>query len=173
MPTCACMERMARCQIRIAEETDAAEIARLTAELGYSVEPASVRDRLSRILARPDQRFLIAERDGQNVGWLHVAIAEFVEAGRFAWIAGLVVAEAHRRQGIGRLLMARAEEWAREQRCSVVRLWSSSSREEAHRFYERLGYTNIKTQYSFAKSLDAAGHVDLGEFVPRVARDPA
>jgi GNAT superfamily N-acetyltransferase len=141
--------------IRKARESDASEITRLTAELGYGVEPAVASDRLSRILARLDQRFFIADLEGQPVGWLHVANAEFLEAGRFAWIAGLVVSEHHRRKGIGRLLMARAEEWAREQGCPMVRLWSSSSRTGAHKFYERLGYTNIKTQYSFAKSLDA------------------
>jgi GNAT superfamily N-acetyltransferase len=162
---------MARCLIRIAEESDADDIQHLTAELGYRVESVVLRERLHRILLRPDQRFFIAEIDGQPIGWLHVAIAEFVEAGRFAWIAGLVVKASHRQRGVGRLLMARAEDWAREQGCPVVRLWSRSSRAGAHRFYERLGYTNIKTQYSFAKSLDAAGPDDLEQYVPHVERD--
>jgi GNAT superfamily N-acetyltransferase len=154
--------------IRIARKSDADDVAHLTTELGYAVEPPVVRERLSRILARPDQRFLVAEADGRTVGWLHAAIAEFVETDRFVLIAGLVVGESHRRRGIGRLLMERAEEWATEQSCPVVRLWSSSSRTQAHRFYERLGYTIIKTQYSFAKSLDPAGQNSLNKFVPRV-----
>jgi GNAT superfamily N-acetyltransferase len=157
--------------IRVARESDAADIARLAADLGYEVDPAVVSDRLSRFLARPDQQFLIADIEGHPAGWLHVASAEFVEAGRFAWIAGLVVSEGHRQKGIGRLLMARAEDWAREQGCPVVRLWSSSSRTGAHRFYERLGYTNIKTQYSFAKSLDVGGHENLKQLVPDVKSD--
>jgi GNAT superfamily N-acetyltransferase len=78
-----------------------------------------------------------------------------------------VVERAHRRKGIGRLLMYEAEEWARLQGCSVVRLWSSSARTASHLFYEQLGYTNIKTQYSFIKSLKAGGQ-DLRTFVPRV-----
>jgi GNAT superfamily N-acetyltransferase len=157
--------------IRVARESDASDIARLAADLGYRVDPAVVGDRLSRFLTRPDQQFLIADVDGQPAGWLHVAIAEFVEAGRFAWIAGLVVSEGHRQKGIGRLLMERAEDWAREQTCPVVRLWSSASRTAAHRFYEHLGYTNVKTQYSFAKSLDAGGHENLKQFVPDVKSD--
>ena len=63
---------------------------------------------------------------------------------------------------------ARAEEWARQQGCSVVRLWSSSVRTAAHRFYEDLGYTNIKTQYSFMKSVDTTGQEVLRKFVPQV-----
>ena len=41
----------------------------------------------------------------------------------------------------------------------------------AHRFYEGLGYVNIKTQYSFAKPLNEAATARVRQFVPRV--DPA
>jgi GNAT superfamily N-acetyltransferase len=160
----------AEVSIRIARQSDADDVARLTAELGYTVEPTVLRGRLSRILARTDQRFFVAEAEGRRVAWLHAAIAEFVETGRFVLIAGLVVGESHRHRGIGRLLIERTEEWATEQQCPIVRLWSSSNRTQAHRFYERLGYTNIKAQYSFAKSLDAE-QGDLTTFVPRVKSD--
>jgi len=53
----------------------------------------------------------------------------------------------------------------------MVRLCSSAKRNVAHRFYEDLGYTNIKTQYSFIKQLDAAAAARVRTFVPRV--DPA
>ena len=64
-----------------------------------------------------------------------------------------------------------AEVWARERGCSIVRLTSSSTRNAAHRFYEDLGYTNIKTQYSFIKALDPTAAARVRTFVPRV--DPA
>jgi len=76
----------------------------------------------------------------------------------------------HRRQGIGRTLISEAEKWANEQQCSVVRLWSSVGRTKAHRFYEQLGYTNIKTQYSFAKSL-RRGQDGFHAFIPRIDRE--
>ena len=50
----------------------------------------------------------------------------------------------------------------------MVRLASSSTRLAAHRFYEALGYTNIKTQFSFVKPLDAAAAARVHAFVPRV-----
>jgi GNAT superfamily N-acetyltransferase len=56
--------------------------------------------------------------------------------GVYAEIGGLVVERRRRKKGIGKLLMTGAEEWAREQGCSVVRLRSSAVRTEAHRFYE-------------------------------------
>jgi len=66
------------------------------------------------------------------------------------------------------LLMKHAEEWARQQGSEVVRLWSSASRTVAHRFYERLGYTNVKTQYSFVKPLDGASEDAVRAFIPRI-----
>ena len=153
--------------IRVAGHSDAQYIAELTAQLGYDVTVSSVTERLSRILSRQDQLFVVAEIDRRVVGWLHAAISEYVESGAFVVIGGLVVDRSHRRAGIGRALMKHGEEWAKKQGCSVVRLWSSAVRSESHRFYERIGYRNIKTQYSFLKSLDATRGDDVRGFVPR------
>ena len=135
---------------------------------GTDVDASTVAGRLSRILARSDQQFLIAELDGRPVGWLHVAIAEYVETDPFVVIAGLVVDGDHRGRGIGARLMAHAEEWAKRQGLSIVRVWSSTSRTRAHRFYQQLGYTLVKTQFSFVKALDPGVETDLKRFVPRV-----
>ena len=154
--------------IRPARESDADDIARLTAQLGYDVATSALRPRLGRILAASDQLLLMAEVDGRAAGWLHAAVFEDVEAEAFVVIGGLVVDGSCRRKGIGRMLMAQAEDWAREKGCSMVRLWSSATRTAAHRFYEQMGYTNIKTQYSFAKALQPAAHDELNRLVPRV-----
>jgi len=124
--------------------------------------------RLSRILSRSDQQFIVAELDDSLGGWVHAAIAEYIESERFVTIGGLVVDKNHRKKGIGRRLMEHVEGWAKEQGCSIVRLWSSSTRTTAHRFYEILGYTNLKTQYSFIKCLDDAQQYDVQKFVPKV-----
>lgn len=156
--------------VRAARLSDAEGIAHLTEQLGYEVDGPAVGARLSRILARSDQRFLVAELDGRLVGWVHAIVWEFVETAAFVVIGGLVVDRSLRRKGIGRTLLSKAEEWAVEQGCSVVRLWSSVVRAEAHRFYEQLGYRNIKSQYSFVKSVDPEGRSDFGGFVPRLDR---
>ena len=64
--------------------------------------------------------------------------------------------------------MQRAEDWAKERGCSIVRLSSTITRTAAHRFYETIGYTKIKTQHSFIKPLDEAAAARLSAFVPRV-----
>jgi len=154
--------------VRVARLSDAGTIAELTSQLGYEVEASTAAARLARILSRPDQQFWVAEFDGRPVGWVHVAIAEYAESGAFVVIGGLVVDRNHRRQGIGTALMEHAEEWATKAGCSIARLQSSSSRTASHRFYETLGYTNVKTQYAFVKPLDAAGRASQRSYVPRV-----
>jgi GNAT superfamily N-acetyltransferase len=154
--------------IRTARVSDAQPIADLTAQLGYDVPAADVAARLARILARGDHQVFVAELEGRPIGWLHALIAEYLESGACVVIGGLVVDRGHRKRGIGRRLMERAEAWARERGCAVVRLWSTTARTAAHRFYEGLGYANVKTQYAFAKSLDPSGPADLGRLAPRV-----
>jgi GNAT superfamily N-acetyltransferase len=154
--------------IRSARPSDAETIAALTKQLGYNAEPSTVASRLSRLLARSDQQLLVADDGGRAIGWVHMVITEYVEADAFVVIGGLVVDREYRKQGIGRRLLAHAEEWAAQHGCSVVRLTSSVNRVEAHAFYERVGYTNLKTQHSFAKSLGPAGPGALRVFVPDV-----
>ena len=154
--------------IRTARLADAAEIARLTAQLGYEADPASIDARLSRLLAREEQLFLVAASDGHVVGWIHALIGDYIESDPFVVIGGLVVDRNARRLGVGRLLMLQAEDWARSRGHSVIRLSSSATRTAAHRFYEALGYTRIKIHFAFAKSLDGQGDAGLRRFVPRV-----
>lgn len=154
--------------LRSARPDDAAEIARLTLQLGYAPPLERVTAGLSRALARPGDRFLMADLDGRAVGWVHaVLIDHYVDVEPFVLVAGLVVDSTVRREGIGLALMTQVEKWATEQRCGAVRLASSSTRTAAHRFYEGIGYTNIKTQYAFAKPLDGDA-ASLHAFVPTV-----
>ena len=154
--------------IRVGRRSDAGEIAQLTTQLGYDLTEGEAAARLSRILPRDDQRFLVADFDGRAVGWVHIVLVEYVDAEAFALIGGLVVDKVHRGSGIGRALMNGAENWAKERGVSMVRLSSTVARTAAHRFYENLGYTKIKTQHSFIKPLDEAAAARVSTFVPRV-----
>ena len=153
---------------RPATAGDASAIAVLVTQLGYEASTGEVTARLARLLARPDQHFIVAEIEGRLIGWVHVDVVEYIDSEPYAHVAGLVVSRDHRRQGIGAALMAAAETWAREQGCAVIRLRSSATRTAAHRFYESVGYTNVKTQYAFAKALDARGDDFASRLVPRV-----
>lgn len=147
-------ERGPRAVIRLATLEDAPRLAPLSGQLGYPSTPDQVSARLASILSNREHVVFVAEQDGGQIsGWADVFIMRTVGADARAEVAGLVVDEGCRSQGIGRLLMARVEEWARERGCAAVSLRSNVIRERAHLFYERLGYQLVKTQKSFRKPL--------------------
>ena len=102
----------------------------------------------------PAHRFYVAVLPETGVaGWIHFFLHKVVESDLRVEIAGLVVDETCRGRGVGKALMSRAEEWAREQGCRAVSLRSNVVRQEAHGFYQGLGYTILKTQHAFRKNL--------------------
>jgi GNAT superfamily N-acetyltransferase len=139
--------------VRKAAPADAARLADLSIALGYPMTPDEAVRRLGEIADHPDHGLLVAEIDGRVEGWIQVSLPRIFETPRQAEIAGLIVDEGARGAGIGRKLLAAAEEWAREKGCRAIRVRSNVVRERAHAFYEREGFTVIKTQRVFEKPL--------------------
>ncbi len=139
--------------IRPAIESDIPAIADLCTQLGYPSTPEEVARRLCQILSWQGQVLFVAEADGRVAGWIHVLAYPLPEMNLHAELGGLVVDEDHRSQGIGKLLVEKAEAWARAQGCCEMRARSNIIRQRAHRFYQSNGYENIKTQHTFRKFL--------------------
>jgi GNAT superfamily N-acetyltransferase len=97
---------------------------------------------------------LAQERGGPALGWIHIARRSTLEDGEAAEILGLVVRSTVHRRGVGRQLIAAAEQWCREQSLSTVRVRSNVRREGAHEFYPALGYQRTKSQHVYTKLLD-------------------
>jgi len=95
----------------------------------------SVGGRLSRVL--------IALDEGRIVGYVNPVVG-----GREAWIGGLGVVPDHRGMGIGRALMARAEEECRREGVEEVSLEVIIGNDQAHRLYERMGYVDTRRYVS-------------------------
>lgn len=141
-------------KIRTATLGDAERIAVLSTQLGYPSSRHEVERRLSRIVRDEDHAvFVAAGSDGQVLGWVHAHVSHLVESDPEAEVGGLVVDEAHRGGGIGRLLVERAEQWSREKRLKSVYIRSNVIRQDAHAMYKKLGYDIVKTQYAFRKIL--------------------
>ena len=62
-----------------------------------------------------------------------------IRFGRRCWVEDLVVTAPRRSQGIGRLLLDAATEWARARGCTHLELDSAAARRDAHRFYLAAG----------------------------------
>ena len=145
---------MSHAVIRCARESDAEELARLTAQLGYPVSEAAMRTRMTRVLGCAGNLLLVAECPKPHlVGWIHGYLCQLLESDYRVEIGGLIVDERHRRGGIGRVLVQAVENWALEEGATEVSLRCREERAEAHKFYECLSFQHIKTQRVFRKRL--------------------
>ena len=141
------------CEIREARPQDYARIAELAGQLGYPSSPEEIAKRLDDRRGLQEHAVFVAQRGDEIAGWLGAYVCRTVEADARAEISGLVVDPGFRSQGIGPLLLVRAEQWAREKGCRAIGLRSNVIRDRAHAFYERHGYKHTKTQKSFRKDL--------------------
>jgi GNAT superfamily N-acetyltransferase len=138
--------------VREALPADAQRIRVLAGQLGYEVPLEHVERQVQRVDAERTIFVAVVPRAGV-IGWVGVALREAITDSGRADIEGLVVEDEYRGNGVGRLLVGAAEEWARKRGCTSLRLVANVVRERAHEFYKRLGYHVLKTQHAFKKQL--------------------
>lgn len=93
--------------------------------------------------ANPDQRQIVATRGNAVVGTMQLTFIPGI-AFKGAWrgqIEAVRVADSLRGQGIGAAMIEWAVGQCRARECRMVQLTSDKSRDAAHRFYRRLGWT--------------------------------
>jgi predicted N-acetyltransferase YhbS len=134
--------------LRPATDADAKHVAPLLAELGYPAKEADVRDRLRRSLRRDSGCFLLAQSASEVVGLLSAELVPYFPSGStISRITSLVISANHRGKGIGEKLVAGATAFARKNHCSGIEITSAEHRLDAHRFYQRLGFS--RTSFRF------------------------
>jgi GNAT superfamily N-acetyltransferase len=133
---------------------DAAAVAELSGQLGYPGTAEEMRRRLAAMTRSEDRVAFAAVRDGELVGWIDAAVERHLQAEDTVVIGGLVVGEAARGCGVGKRLCEEVEQWARERRFARVRVRSQIKRTDAHRFYLRDGYRQVKTSVVLEKELE-------------------
>ncbi len=135
--------------------TDAEAAAQLSAELGYPAEVEAMRERIARVRSSTNCTVYVACVSNLVIGWIDVCIAHHLSAGVFGEIGGFVVSGDYRSLGVGRKLIAQAEKWVAGQGIAKMIVRSRITREAAHRFYLREGYSMTKTSAVFSKELKA------------------
>lgn len=142
--------------IRDAELSDAAALAALMGELGYETTAVEMSARFETILFDARYRTLVAILDNQLCGMIGTVAQPSHEhndlSGR---IVALVVSKLMRRRGVARKLVAAAERDFAKRAVTRISLTTRLTREEAHQFYEQLGYT--KNGFRYAKELTETG----------------
>lgn len=90
-----------------------------------------------------DHELIVAEQNGKVIGTLHLMFLPSLsyQGGTRAQVESVRVDGRFRNQGIGREMMLWAIERARQRGCHLMQLTSHATRKDAHRFYERLGFT--------------------------------
>lgn len=133
---------------------DGPAVKPLLDQLGYPLAVAEIERRIARIAGAAGHCLLVAENDaGMPVALLHVYGRDAVEKSPEAVVQALVVRDGVRGQGLGRIMMARAEEWATAAGYRHVSLSSQVGRDGAHAFYRSLGYDLNATSHHFRKTL--------------------
>jgi GNAT superfamily N-acetyltransferase len=124
---------------RLVELVDQLSIEQSREDSAYDYLPA-----FEAIEADSRQTLFVAEDEqGGLVGTLVlIVVANLSHRGRpWAIIENVVVDEEHRGKGVGEQLVRHAVGLAREAGCYKVALASNKQRDDAHRFYRRLGFT--------------------------------
>jgi ribosomal protein S18 acetylase RimI-like enzyme len=105
----------------------------------------AVRARLSELLEEPQARVLVAEADEGVVGAASVWIKpDLAHGDTVVEVPMLVVAEEHRREGVGKLLMEEIQRLAAENDAGLIELVATRKNEPARDFYRSLGFVETE-----------------------------
>jgi ribosomal protein S18 acetylase RimI-like enzyme len=133
-------------EVREATTDDAADIQRLARQLAATVGDAppveeAVKKRLQELLETPSARVLVLENGRRVVGaasfWVKPDLAH---GDAVVEVPMLIVAEDHRRTGVGRLLMEEVRSIASENGASLIELVATTANVAAREFYRSLGF---------------------------------
>jgi ribosomal protein S18 acetylase RimI-like enzyme len=135
---------------RPARRADLPAIVRLLAddELGSQREryeeplPEAYYSAFEQIESDPNHELVVAERDGEVIGTLHLMFLPSVsfQGGLRAQVESVRVDKRFQSQGIGSEMMRWTVERAKQRGAHLVQLTTHNTRLDAHRFYERLGF---------------------------------
>ncbi|MBE9044186.1 GNAT family N-acetyltransferase [Pleurocapsales cyanobacterium LEGE 10410] len=143
-------------QIRQATAKDARSIGLLAEQLGYSISEKAIQKYLKSLATPQEWIVYIACKSESILGWINIYLTHGILADRQAEIGGLIVDRNFRGYGIGRLLLQRGETWAQQQGCNLIQVRSRTTRQQAHTFYQDVGYEPYKTQLVLRKQLNVA-----------------
>src|SRR5215203_6568602 len=132
--------------VREIDAVDAQSICALSKQLGYHLTVSETETQIRAVLLRDDNSAFVAVSGENVIGWIHGLKAIRIETGSFVEIGGLVVDERYRGKGIGEKLVNRIKQWCVEEGISSLKVRCNTKRLKAHKFYNKIGFIEIKTQ---------------------------
>lgn len=138
-------------EIREATEKDLDSIVAMLADdpLGSMREsyeqplPNSYREAFQAISSDPNNELIVACYENEVIGVQQITFTPYItyQGGWRATIEGVRTSSSVRSKGIGSELINWAIQRAKERGCHLIQLTTDKTREDALRFYERLGFT--------------------------------
>ncbi|MFI6933597.1 GNAT family N-acetyltransferase [Streptomyces sp. NPDC050287] len=136
-------------EIRPATAEDVPEIVAMLADDPLGAQRESPDDlapylaALERLTSDPHQHLVVAVRQDRVVGTLQLTVIPGLSrrGSTRSIVEGVRIHADERGSGLGTRLIEWAVEESRRQGCGLVQLTSDNTRTDAHRFYERLGFT--------------------------------
>ena len=140
-------------QVNTAKIADIEAILQLQTQI-YRVDSlaSNSRETLETQLGNPACDVLIAKLEGKIIGTATIYFIDVAAHGRpYAFLEGLVIHEDHRGNGHGTAFFKKCLEIAKKKNCYKVLFTSGLDRQDAHKFYEKLGFK--KWGYEFRMDL--------------------
>ena len=122
-------------------------------QLGYPLSIEETVKNIDLVLQSKDHTAFVAECENRIVGWIGASQAIMIEVMPHCEINGLVINEHYQGIGIGKLLIDKVKHWAREKGNNKLGLHCNIKRSEAHKFYEHIGFAEIKQQKNFVMEI--------------------
>ncbi|MBS9335993.1 GNAT family N-acetyltransferase [Fructobacillus papyrifericola] len=142
--------------IREALLADASALCQINRdEMGYNVSVEFTKEQLALLLKDQNHHLIAVFEDDMNhqvLGYVHAELYRELYAADVLNVWGLAVATDQQGKGIGKSLMQWLEEEALSRNIHAIRLNSGANRLGAHRFYQKLGFEEVKLQKSLLKS---------------------
>ena len=128
--------------LRKAEPADARSIEALYRQLVSNPSVSVLPERIAQIGQDPNTALFVCVAEGCVRGTALVSLCAdaMFQFQPFAVVENVVVDSDRRSAGIGTALLRHVEAFCRQADCSKIMLLSSSGREPAHRFFERMGF---------------------------------
>ena len=132
------------CRVRECSSTLIAAFERLLPQLSSSAATPS-QEYVEGLLASDNMHLFVAKmEDGAIVGMLSLVVVD-IPTGRKAWIEDVVTDSSCRGCGVGKMLVDRAIEEARNTSIKRIYLTSNPSRLAAHALYRKCGFESYDT----------------------------
>ncbi|KXT74331.1 Phosphinothricin N-acetyltransferase [Streptococcus gordonii] len=136
--------------IRKVKLSDVVAIQQLNTEcLGYDFDREAMEAQLKRLLENDQHLILVAEEDGQVIGYAHAASYDCLYFPSLLNLLALAVAQDFQGQGHGRALMQALRDEGKAAGYTGIRINSGISRTSAHKFYRSLGCSEKADQKRF------------------------